>query len=105
MEDQSLGRHRELKDGGALLVPTDVAMVGELAVQAHTLFRHGIQAGLDIVDPLLHRRRTSGDCHLEVHPVVGVDEHRCVKPHESFSWWELFWEEGMGGFCMEEWSF
>ena len=82
-----------MKDGGALIVPTDFAIVGELAIQAHTLGRRGVQIPrLDFADPLLHPRRTGGDRHLEVHPVVGVEVHRGImtaldgegrRPHES----------------------
>jgi hypothetical protein len=54
LEDQNLGRHRELKDGGTLMAPT-VARAGELAVQAHTFDRCGIEEPLlDGVEPHLH---------------------------------------------------
>jgi hypothetical protein len=35
LEDQYLGRHRELKDGGTLIAPT-LARVGELCPSPHT---------------------------------------------------------------------
>jgi hypothetical protein len=54
LEDQNLGCHQELKDGGTLIAPT-LARVGELAVQAHTLDRCSVQELLlDGADPLLH---------------------------------------------------
>jgi hypothetical protein len=54
LEDQNLGYHRELKDGGTLIVPT-LARVSELTVQAHTLDRCGVpELLLDGADPLLH---------------------------------------------------
>ena len=72
------------------------------------------------MDPLLHPRRTGGDRHLEVHPVVGVEVHRGVmtaldgegrRPHESLVgelfWeeeWRAFWRKINGAFWEEEWS-
>jgi hypothetical protein len=54
LEDQNLRRHRELKDGGTLIVLT-LARVDELAVQAHTLDQCIIEELLlDDADPLLH---------------------------------------------------
>jgi hypothetical protein len=51
LEDQYLGCHQELKDGGTL---RDL-MSGELTVQAHALDRCGIEEpSLDGADPLLH---------------------------------------------------
>jgi hypothetical protein len=51
LEDQYLGRHRELKDGDTL---RDLVS-GELTVQAHALDRCGVEEPLlDGVDPLLH---------------------------------------------------
>jgi hypothetical protein len=44
LEDQNLGRHRELKDGGTLMEP--ITRLGELAVQAHTFDRCGIEEPL-----------------------------------------------------------
>jgi hypothetical protein len=41
LEDQILGRHREMKDDGTLILST-LAWVGELAVQVHTLNRCGV---------------------------------------------------------------
>jgi hypothetical protein len=53
LEDQNLGRHRELKDGGTLIEL--IAGGGELTVQAHTLDRCGVEEPLlDGEDPLLH---------------------------------------------------
>jgi hypothetical protein len=53
MEDQYLGRHRELKDGGRLI---DLIVRGaELTVQPHALDRCGVEEPLlDGVDSLLH---------------------------------------------------
>jgi hypothetical protein len=45
LEDQNLGRHRELKDGGMLMAPT-LTMAGELVVQAHTFDRCGVEEPL-----------------------------------------------------------
>jgi hypothetical protein len=54
LEDQNLGCHRELKDGGTLMVPT-LARAGELVVQARTLDRCGVEEPLlDGTDPHLH---------------------------------------------------
>jgi hypothetical protein len=54
LEEQNLGRHRELKEGGTLM--RLIARGGELAVQAHTFDRCGIEEPLlDSVEPLLHR--------------------------------------------------
>jgi hypothetical protein len=54
LEDQNLGRHRELKDGGMLMAPT-LARAGELAVQAHTFDRRSVKESLlDGVEPHLH---------------------------------------------------
>jgi hypothetical protein len=54
LEDQNLGRHRELKDGDTLIAPT-LARAGELAVQAHTLDQCNIEEPLlDGADPHLH---------------------------------------------------
>jgi hypothetical protein len=54
LEDQNLKRHRELKDGGTLIVLT-LARVGELADQAHTLDRCGVEELLlDGAYSLLH---------------------------------------------------
>jgi hypothetical protein len=54
LEDQNLGRHRELKDGGTLMAPT-LAMASELAVQAHTFDRCGVEeALLDGAETHLH---------------------------------------------------
>jgi hypothetical protein len=51
LEDQILGRHRELKDGDALIIST-LATVSELAVQAHTLDWCDVEEiPLDSVDP------------------------------------------------------
>jgi hypothetical protein len=53
LEDQNLGRHRELKDGDTLI---ELIMRGdELTVQAYTLDRCGVEEPLlDGADPLLH---------------------------------------------------
>jgi hypothetical protein len=54
LEDQNLGRHRELKDGGMLMVL--IARGGELAVQAHTFDRCSVEEPLlESVEPHLHR--------------------------------------------------
>jgi hypothetical protein len=45
LEDQNLGCHRELKDGGTLMAPT-LARAGELAVQAHTFDRCSVEEPL-----------------------------------------------------------
>jgi hypothetical protein len=51
LEDQYLGRHRELKDGGTL---RDLVS-GELTVQAHALDQCGVEEpSLDGADLLLH---------------------------------------------------
>jgi hypothetical protein len=51
LEDQYLGRHQELKDGGTL---RDLVS-GELTVQAHALDWCGVEEpSLDGMDPLLH---------------------------------------------------
>jgi hypothetical protein len=47
LEDQNLGRHRELKYGGTMMVPT-LASAGELAVQAHIFDRCSVE------EPLLY---------------------------------------------------
>jgi hypothetical protein len=53
LEDQNIGRHRELKDGGTLMEP--IARGGELTVQAHTFDRCGVEEPLlDGVEPHLH---------------------------------------------------
>jgi hypothetical protein len=53
LEDQYLGCHRELKDGGTLI--DLIVRGGELTVQAHTLDRCGVEEPLlDGVDLLLH---------------------------------------------------
>jgi hypothetical protein len=44
LEDQNLGRHRELKDGGMLMEL--IMRGGELAVQAHTFDRCGVEEPL-----------------------------------------------------------
>jgi hypothetical protein len=54
LEDQNLGRHRELKDGDTLMAPT-LVRDGELTVQAQTLDRCGVEEPLlDGADPHLH---------------------------------------------------
>jgi hypothetical protein len=54
LEDQNLGCHQELKDGGTLMRP--IARGGELAVQANTFDRCGVEEPLlDSVEPHLHR--------------------------------------------------
>jgi hypothetical protein len=54
LEDQNLGCHRELKDGGTLMAST-LARAGELAVQAHTFNRCGVEEPLlDSAEPHLH---------------------------------------------------
>jgi hypothetical protein len=54
LEDQNLGRHRELKNGGTLITQT-LARAGELAVQAHTLDWCGVEEPLlNGADPYLH---------------------------------------------------
>jgi hypothetical protein len=54
LEDQNFGRHRELKDSGTLMEPT-LARAGELAVQAHTFDRCGVEEPLlDGVESHLH---------------------------------------------------
>jgi hypothetical protein len=54
LEYQIIGRHRELKDGGALISST-LARIGELAVQAHALDWCGVEKiPLDGADPPLH---------------------------------------------------
>jgi hypothetical protein len=54
LEDQNLGRHRELKDSGMLMAPT-LARAGELAVQAHTFDRCSVKESLlDGMEPYLH---------------------------------------------------
>jgi hypothetical protein len=54
LKDQNLRRHRELKDGGTLMVPT-LTRAGELAVQAHTFDRCGVEEPLlDVAEPHLH---------------------------------------------------
>jgi hypothetical protein len=45
LEDQNLGHHRELKDGGTLVAPT-LVRAGELVVQAHTFDRCGVEEPL-----------------------------------------------------------
>jgi hypothetical protein len=53
LEDQNLGRHRELKDDGTLMEP--IARGGELAVKAHTFDRCSVEESLlDGVEPHLH---------------------------------------------------
>jgi hypothetical protein len=53
LEDQNLGRHRELKDDSTLMEL--IARGGELAVQAHTFDRCGVQEPLlDSMEPHLH---------------------------------------------------
>jgi hypothetical protein len=50
LEDQNLGRQRDLKDSGTLMEL--IARGGELAVQAHTFDRCGIEEPLlDSVEP------------------------------------------------------
>jgi hypothetical protein len=52
LEDQNLGRHRELKDGGTLT--RLIVRGGELAVQAHTFDQCGVEEPLiDSVEPHL----------------------------------------------------
>jgi hypothetical protein len=54
LEDQNLGRHRELKDGGTLM--RLITRGGELAVQAHIFDRYGVEEPLlASVEPHLHR--------------------------------------------------
>jgi hypothetical protein len=54
LEEQNLGHHRELKDGGTLM--RLITRGGELAVQAHTFDRCGVKEPLiDSVEPLLYR--------------------------------------------------
>jgi hypothetical protein len=54
LEDQNLGRYRELKDSGTLIAPT-LARAGELAVHAHTLDPCGVEKPLlGGADPHLH---------------------------------------------------
>jgi hypothetical protein len=54
LEDQNLGHHRELKDDITLMAPT-LVRAGELAVQAHTFDRCGIEEPLlDSAEPHLH---------------------------------------------------
>jgi hypothetical protein len=53
LEDQNLGRHRELKDDSTLMEL--ITRGGELAVQAHTFDRCGVEEPLlDSVEPHLH---------------------------------------------------
>ena len=83
LEDQSLRRDRKLKDGGALpqmlwkiLLSNTLDRVGELAVQADTLGRRGVQVLLlHVADPLLHPGCTEGDPDLEKHVLVHVLVH------------------------------
>jgi hypothetical protein len=53
LEDQNLGRRRELKDGDTLMEL--IARGGELAVQAHTFDRCGVEEPLlDSMEPHLY---------------------------------------------------
>jgi hypothetical protein len=55
LEDQNLGRHRELKDDGTLMAPA-LARASELVVQAHTFDRCGVEEPLlDGAEPHLHQ--------------------------------------------------
>jgi hypothetical protein len=54
LKEQNLRHHRELKDGGTLM--RLIVRGGELAFQAHTFDRCGIEEPLiDSVKPHLHR--------------------------------------------------
>jgi hypothetical protein len=54
LEEQNLGRHRELKEDGTLM--RLIARGGKLVVQAHTFDQCGVEEPLiDSVELLLHR--------------------------------------------------
>jgi hypothetical protein len=60
-----------LKDGGTLIAPT-LARAGELAVQAHTLDRCGVEESLlDSADPHLHHWFTESFRDGKMHPFDG----------------------------------
>jgi hypothetical protein len=59
LEEQNLGRHRELKEGGTLM--RLIERGGELTVQAHTFNRCGVEKPLiDNVEPLTTREKLIG---------------------------------------------
>jgi hypothetical protein len=98
MEYQILGRHRESKDGGALIT---LARVGELAVQADALDWCVIEiVHLHGADLLIHPSYTKRDRDLENHPfghevvyrVRGAESHaRCSIESETSTKRRAFW--------------